>query len=81
MSSTDEAEKTRILIERLRAIGFIAAAALTEPVEDMSQRFSRLAETILDKFLVTFVPDEGDRDMVTDQIEDFAVRAYKEFEL
>jgi hypothetical protein len=39
-----------------------------------------LAETILDKFLVTFVPEE-DRDTVTDQIEDFAVRAYEEFQL
>jgi hypothetical protein len=80
MSSTDEAEKTRILKERLRAIGFIAAAALTEPDEYISQSFSRLAETILDKFLVTFVPEE-DRDTVTDHIEDFAVRAYEEFEL
>ncbi len=80
MSSADEAEKVKILKDKLRAIGFIAAAALTEPDEDISQSFSRLAETILDKFLVTFVPEE-DRDTVTDHIEDFAVRAYKEFEL
>jgi hypothetical protein len=81
MSSTDEAEKVKVLKDKLRAIGFIAAAALAEPDEEISQRFSGLAETILDKFLVTFVPDEGDRDMVTDQIEDFAVRAYEEFQL
>ena len=80
MSSADEAEKTRILKERLRAIGFIAAAALAEPDEEISQRFSGLAETLLNKFLMTLVPEE-DRDTVTDHIEDFAVRAYKEFEL
>jgi hypothetical protein len=83
MSSTDEAdeaEKVKILKEKLRAIGFIAAAALTEPDEKMSQKFSGLAETLLNKFLVTLVPEE-DRDTVTDHIEDFAVQAYEEFQL
>jgi len=80
MSSADEAEKVKILKDKLRAIGFIAAAALTEPDEEISKRFSGLAETLLNKFLVTLVPEE-DRDTVTDHIEDFAVRAYKEFEL
>jgi len=80
MSSTDEAEKVKVLKDKLRAIGFIAAAALTEPDEEISKRFSGLAETLLNKFLVTLVPEE-DRDTVTDHIEDFAVRAYKEFEL
>ena len=80
MSSADEAEKVKILKEKLRAIGFIAAAALTEPDEEISKRFSGLAETLLNKFLMTLVPEE-DRDTVTDNIEDFAVRAYKEFEL
>ena len=80
MSSADEAEKVKVLKEKLRAIGFIAAAALTEPDEEISKRFSGLAETLLNKFLVTLVPEE-DRDTVTDHIEDFAVRAYEEFEL
>lgn len=80
MSSADEAEKVKVLKDKLRAIGFIAAAALTEPDEEISKRFSGLAETLLNKFLVTLVPEE-DRDTVTDHIEDFAVRAYKEFEL
>jgi hypothetical protein len=80
MSSTDEAEKVKVLKDKLRAIGFIAAAALAEPDEEISQRFSGLAETLLNKFLMTLVPEE-DRDTVTDHIEDFAVRAYKEFEL
>ena len=83
MNSTDEAdeaEKVKFLIENLRAIGFIAAAALTEPDEKMSQRFSDLADTLLNKFLVTIVPEE-DRDTVTDHIEDFAVQAYEEFQL
>ncbi len=80
MSSTDEAEKVKVLKDKLRAIGFIAAAALAEPDEEISQRFSGLAETLLNKFLMTLVPEE-DRDTVTDHIEDFAVRAYKEFQL
>ena len=80
MSSADEAEKVKVLKDKLRAIGFIAAAALAEPDEEISQRFSGLAETLLNKFLMTLVPEE-DRDTVTDHIEDFAVRAYKEFQL
>jgi hypothetical protein len=81
MSDTDEAEKVKVLKERLRAIGFICAAALAEPDEVTSQKFSGLAERLLDKFLVTLAPNEEDRNTITDEVEDFAKRAYEEMQL
>ncbi len=76
---TDE-EKVEYYRERLRAVGFISAAALTEPEEEISQRLARMAEVMLDHFLEA-VPDEEAREMVAQKIEDFAVEAYKEFPL
>jgi hypothetical protein len=80
MSSTDEAEKVKVLKDKLRAIGFIAAAALAEPDEEVSQHLAGMAERMLDIFLRA-VPDEKARELVEQKIEDFAVEAYKEFPL
>jgi hypothetical protein len=76
---TDE-EQVEYYRERLRAIGFISAAALTEPDEEVSQHLAGMAERMLDIFLRA-VPDEKARELVEQKIEDFAVEAYKEFEL
>ena len=81
MSSTDEAEKVKLLKERLRAIGFICAAALAEPDEAISQKLAGMAESMLDRFLLAFALDKEDRDTITDEIEDFATRAYEEMQL
>ncbi len=76
---TDE-EQVEYYREKLRAIGFISAAALTEPNEEVSQSLAGMAATMLDHFLKA-VPDEKAQKAVAQKIEDFAVEAYKEFPL
>jgi len=77
----EDAEKVKLLKERLRAVGFICAAALAEPDEATSQKLAGMAELILDKFLLAFALGEKDRDIISDEIEDFATRAYEEMQL
>ena len=81
MSDTDEAEKVKLLKEKLRAVGFICAAALAEPDEVVSQKLAGMAESMLDRFLLAFALGEKDRDIISDEIEDFATRAYEEMQL
>ncbi len=79
-NETPEELDVKYFMERLRAIGFICAAALTEPNEEVSQRLAGMAQVMLDHFLES-IPEEKAKDAVAHKIKAFAIQAHEEFEL
>ena len=77
---SDEEEKMQLYKGRLRAVGFISAAALAEPDEELAEWISKFAEKYLNTFLQQ-VDGQEDRELVEDAIEAFAVEAYETLHL
>jgi len=73
-------EKTKFLKDRLRAVGFISAAALAEPDEELSKWVAKLAARYLDSFL-QHVDTQEDRETVEEALEAFAIEAYQTLHL